>query len=157
VAISGDGPLLASGSADGTIRLWEIESGTAVATLHGHTGTVLSVALSDDGRLLASGGVDTTVRLWDVDSGQLLSILEGHTGVVLGVALSLDGRIVASGSEDGTVRLWEVGSGACLHTLRPDRRYERMDITGLSGITEAQRGALLALGAIEASAARHSP
>jgi hypothetical protein len=47
------------------------------------------------------------------------------------------------------VRLWEAGSGACLHTLRSDRRYERLNITGLTGVTAAQRAALFALGATE--------
>ena len=56
---------------------------------------------------------------------------------------------VASGSYDGTVKLWEVSSGTLLRPLRRDRPYERMDITGLTGITAAQRVALLALGAVE--------
>ncbi|MDB5075542.1 MAG: translocation protein TolB, partial [Chloroflexi bacterium] len=63
--------------------------------------------------------------------------------------LSADGRLLASGSQDGTTRLWEARSGACLQTLRSDRRYERLDVTGLTGVTEAQRAALFALGAIE--------
>ena len=124
-------------------------SGRLVATLQGHIGTVWGVSLSADGRLLTSGGMDGTVRLWDPPSGQQLATLEGHTGGVWGVVLSADGRLLASGNFDGTVRLWEASSGAHLHTLRSDRRYERVDITGLTGVTAAQRVSLLALGAIE--------
>jgi WD40 repeat protein len=107
------------------------------------------VALAGDGRLLASGGDDGTVRLSETPGGQPLAILRGHTGPVQVVALAGDGRLVASGGVDGTIRLWDAASGACLRMLRSDRRYERLNIMGLSGVTEVQRAALLALGAIE--------
>jgi WD40 repeat protein len=133
------------------VRLWEASSGQPLATLSGHTGGVRGMALSADGQLVASGSFDGMVRLWEASSGQPLATLSGHTGGVYGVALSADGQLLASSGDDGTVRLWEARSGTSLRTLRAERRYERMDISGLSGITAAQRAALIALGAVERS------
>ena len=77
--------------------------------------------------------------------------LKGHVGQVHSVALSDDGQLVASRGVAGTLQLWSPSTGACLRMLRDDRRYERVDITGLTGMTEAQRQVLLALGAVERS------
>jgi WD40 repeat protein len=128
---------------------WRISERTQLPAVQGHTGAVWRVALSEDGRIAAGGGWDTMIRLWVVPSGRLPATLQGHTGAVWGAALSKDGRLPAGGSYDGTAKLWETNSGAYLRTLLDDRLYERMDITGLSGVTEARRAALLALGAIE--------
>jgi WD40 repeat protein len=110
---------------------------------------VWGVALSADGRLLASASEEGTVRLWEVPGGRLRAALEGHAGLTWGMALSGDGRLVATADRDGTVSLWEVPGGTARRTLRHDRAYERLDLTGRTGVTAAQRAALLALGAIE--------
>jgi WD40 repeat protein/transcriptional regulator with XRE-family HTH domain len=149
VALSASGDLLASGGEDGMLRLWETGSGRLITTLHGHAGTVWRVALSTDGQVLASGSTDGMVRLWEVGTGRPVATLEGHTGAVRSVAISADGQLVAIGSLEGTVRLWDGNGASSVRTLRAERRYERMDITGLSGVTSAQRAALLALGAVE--------
>jgi WD40 repeat protein/transcriptional regulator with XRE-family HTH domain len=148
-ALSGDGRLVASGGVDGTVRLWDVASARPLATLHGHIGAVWQVGFGADGRLVASGGVDGTVWLWEAASARPLATLHGHTGAVYAVALSEDGQTVASGGVDGTVRIWDASSGAIQRTLRAERRYQALDITGLTGVTEAQRQVLLALGAVE--------
>jgi len=129
--------------------VWDTSTRRVVTTLEGHTGGVWGVAFKADGRLAASGTFDGTVRIWDVDTGRLTASLKGHTGGVWCVAMSRDGQVVASGSFDGSLRLWNGTTGTSLRTLVGDRRYERMDITGLTGITDAQRGVMRALGAVE--------
>jgi WD40 repeat protein len=142
---------VASAALDGTVRLWDAASGACLQVLTGHTGEIRGVALSADGQRVASGGVDATVRVWDTTNGECLHVLTGHTATVWGVALSGNGGLVASAALDGTVRLWDARGGAPLRTLRPDRLYERMEITGLTGVTAAQHDALLALGAVDRS------
>jgi WD40 repeat protein len=108
---SGQQQLLASGSVDNTVRLWDTHTRECVAVLKGHTDFVCSVAFSPDGRLLASTSDDRTVRLWDVIERQPIDVLCSHTNWMLSVSFSPDGRQLASGSYDNTVRLWSVPEG----------------------------------------------
>ena len=106
VAFSPAGDLLATGSSDTTIRLWDLDKQRAVAALTGHTSKVHCVAFSPDGRTLASGGNDGTLRLWNLLLNKQVAVFQGHRSAIWKVAFSPDGQTLASTSLDATIRLW---------------------------------------------------
>ena len=109
---------LASGGADNTIRLWDVDSGHELRALTGHKNWIKSLAVSRNGELLASGSNDRTVKIWSVSSGRELLTLAGHEGPVEVVLFSPDDRWVISGGADNTVRIWEVSSGRQVQILK---------------------------------------
>lgn len=154
LAFTPDGSLLVHGDDAGMLRVWEVGkegSGRCVRAFQGHVGHIWSVIWSPDGKTFASSGDDQSIKLWEVSSGHCLRTLRGHTAVIWSVAFSPDGRLLASGDDDGTIIVWEVETGTSLQTLRSERPYEGMNIHGVKGLTEAQKGSLKALGASEAA------
>src|SRR5450631_1276479 len=119
--VLGDRPMLATGSDDRTVRLWDPERGEELRTLTGHTGPVNAVTwgVLGDRPVLATGSHDGTVRLWDPERGEELRTLTGHTGSVRAVPWGVlgDRAVLATGSDDGTVRLWDPERGEELRTL----------------------------------------
>ena len=114
VQLSPDGRTLASGSTDGTVKLWDVATGQSVTTLDEHTDVVRSVSFSMDGTL-ASGSWDGTVKLWDVGTQTNIGTLP-HGAQVLSVSFSKDGTL-AAGLWNGTVELWDVETQTNIGTL----------------------------------------
>ncbi|HLM80659.1 MAG TPA: NAD(P)-binding domain-containing protein [Terriglobales bacterium] len=115
---SQDGSVLASGSDDRTIRLWNPKDGKLIRTLHGHEDNVLTIAWSPDGRMLVSGAFDRQVILWDAHTGEKLKVLGRHDDAVNSVAYSPNGKTIASASGDQIIRVWDFESLEVRHVLK---------------------------------------
>ena len=117
--------ILASGSWDNTIKLWDVNTGKEIRTLTGHANWVNSVAFSPDGKFLASGSADCTIKLWQVQTGIEIQTFTGHSDPVSSVAYSprtpttnsQERQLVASGSNDYTIKLWQIYTGRNIYTL----------------------------------------
>ncbi len=120
LAFTGDGKLLASGSVDNRIKIWDPSTGNELLTLKGHDGTVMSVAFSPNDKLIASGGADNTIKLWDVATATAKQTLRGHSLYVSSVQFSPDGKLLASGSADQQVKIWDVLTGREILTILPN-------------------------------------
>jgi WD40 repeat protein/serine/threonine protein kinase/tetratricopeptide (TPR) repeat protein len=111
--------VLVSGGADGTIKLWDLQTRVELTSVPGHSAAVHALALSADGRTLASGGDDGLAKVWVIDRQRrrvtLRAVCRGHTQFVKCVALAADGRTLASGGTVGTamgeIKVWDAATG----------------------------------------------
>jgi WD40 repeat protein len=119
---------------DNTVKLWDVESGTLLWT-GWQTGVVNCVTFAPHGHVLASSAC--------------VRVQEAHQGTINALKVSPDGTELASCGDDGAIMLWDVQNSVHIQTLRRDRPYERLNITGIRGATEVQKASLRALGAFE--------
>lgn len=108
---------LATGSYDGSLKIWGTATGHELLAWQGHGTNVMGVAVAGGGRLLISASHDATARVWDAQSGRLLHTLAGHRWKIQNLCIFPDGRRLATASGDGTVCLWDVETGKELRTL----------------------------------------
>ena len=117
VVLTPDAQQVVSGSADGTVRVWDLASGALLRTMGSRTGRITCVVVTPDGKQIVSGSWDKTIQIWDLASGQLLRSVEGHQDRVTCVTCTPDGLQVISGSEDQSVKIWDLKSGKLLRSL----------------------------------------
>lgn len=111
VAFSPNEKIVATGSQDETVRLWDVATGYELRTLRGHTSYVSAVAFSPDGKLVCAGGREGELKVWNAETGELVHDLVGHSWVMNQVSFSADGKRIVSGAADGRVIVWSVKTG----------------------------------------------
>lgn len=152
VVWSPDGERLAScggGRGSGEVFVWDIRSGEHLRAWTERSAVVSTLVWSPHGAVLVSGDVDGMLRWWDIESGACVRTQKAHQGVVQSLRISPDGESLASCGDDNVIHIWDLESGNLLRTQRHDRPYERLNISGIQGLTQAQKASLYALGAIE--------
>jgi tetratricopeptide (TPR) repeat protein len=141
VNFSPDGKLLASGTYDKGVEIWQVADRKILKTLLGQSAWVRSVAFSSNGELLAAMADDMTISLWEVSDGTLLHTISDGAKYSRGVAFSPDGTILAAASSDGkSIGLWQVSDGSLLRTINVGR-YRR------NGVAFSPDERILAVGA----------
>ena len=116
-SFSPDGSRVVTASNDDTARVWDVKTGSVLATLYGHTDAVDSAAFSPDGSRIVTASGDKTARVWDAETGAALTTLLGHSGGVGSANFSPDGSRIVTASEDKTARVWNTATGAIVATL----------------------------------------
>ncbi len=159
LALRADALFLLSGSADGSMRLWDVATSRSLV-LQGHQGSVRAVSMASQFALAASGGEDGTVRVWDLRSGQCMRVLEGHEGAVRAVAITPRGDAIVSAGDDGTLRLWSTGGGEALQGSEGVVQTLALNADGTVLYTGSDSGALnrwdVAARQVTATQAAHS-
>jgi WD40 repeat protein len=117
VAITPDGKTLASGGEDGTIRLWNLQTGELKNTFKGLTSAVYVLFFSPDGQALASGSADESIKLWNLQTGGLIHTLSERTKGISAMTITPDSQILVSGDRVGTIEFWNITNGQRINSF----------------------------------------
>ncbi len=142
ICITTDGKLMATASADNTIKIWDVKKQSLLRTLAGHEADIFTIAFKPNSTILASAGYDKKILIWDVQQGRVIQTLTNHTQPVTTLLFSPDGRNLFSSSRDSTIKIWSIPSGRMTATIAGHRNL-------VNAITLSSDGNLIASASFE--------
>ncbi len=128
LAYSPCGKMLASGSRDKNIKVWNAEKGNLLSTLSGHSESISCISYGNNG-IIASGSTDGTIKVWNTHDGSIIHNINGHPNAWVNCVLIDDKNgIIATGGTDEIVKLWDLETGSLIRTLSGNGNW----VTGIA-------------------------
>ncbi|MBN9393016.1 MAG: NACHT domain-containing protein [Chloroflexi bacterium] len=151
LAFDRTGKQLFSGGADGMVRSWDVLTGECIGSVQAHNSLIWSIDYNPNLQTLATTDEVGLVRVWKVDQADRMELINSfkHDNKAITVAFNLEGNLLWSGGDSGKIKVWSLEEARLLATLSAPAPYDRLNIEGVRGLTEAQRVNLLNLGAYE--------
>ncbi|KAL9537787.1 hypothetical protein MBANPS3_011461 [Mucor bainieri] len=144
---SADSEMLASGSTDGKIAIWKVQTGYCTRRFSpAHSQGVTSLCFNKDASQILSCSYDHSVKIHNIKSGKLVTSFEGHTSFVNSALYNADNTQVITASSDETIKIWDITTGACLHSIQPQMgvKIQTLSLIPNTTTTQQQMVAILA-------------
>ncbi len=122
LSIHPNGYLLASGDLTGTVKFWNIRTGTYTSEFEPHDKRISGLVFTPDGKTLITASRDRTIKVWDLASGQLLNTFAGHRGAIRAIALHPNRPILASAGNDGII-IWNLETGELTTRIKEHKNW----------------------------------
>jgi WD40 repeat protein/serine/threonine protein kinase len=139
LAVTPDGQRVIGGCGDGSVVVWDMDSGRVLLNFAAHNGLVWSVAVTPDGQRIVTGGEDGKVHVWDAVSGRQLLSLKGHTRRVTSIVVTSDGQRIITGGWEGMVKIWDATSGRQVQSIQVDPKVNTGAVTRLAVTPDGRR------------------
>ena len=139
IKFNSDGLILASGHTSGMVKLWNTKNGKCIQTL-GNRKPIISIAFSDDGRYIAYGSYDGTLTVWDINDNKSVAILQQNCSSPWSLAFSKfsqDSKLLAVGRDGEVIQIWDINTSQIITSFQDNRPLEKVNITGITGLTDA--------------------
>ncbi|MEM7726734.1 MAG: NB-ARC domain-containing protein [Cyanobacteria bacterium P01_A01_bin.45] len=148
IKFNSDSSILASGHTSGIVKLWNTNSGQCIQTLGNFGKPIVSMAFSHDSKLIAYGSFDGTVTVWDINNNKSIAILQEKFSSPWSLAFNTDSNLLIVGRDGEIIQLWDINTGEIVGSFWGDRPLERVNMTGVTGLTSSTTASLKKLGVI---------